>query len=232
MKARYFLSIPALCALFSAVACSAPASDEAEGGTPEESALVACPEGQFPGYDCSTAGQRCADKCYPADQRPAAFTRFVIDGRAVDSRSFPYDRVVSLDNVQVYGCDLWNFQNPAHQGLSVQFETLHRGAFLASDPADFEDEVEVYAPNFVGPGRYTSDARYRPSDEASAERQTYGQQGACTMDVTADGEGGLKGTFTCEPIASRGPGAAVTLTGEFACPGSAMSPIFSRIPRR
>ncbi len=209
-----------------AFACSAPAADDAATGS--ESAYTSCESGRS-GYDCSVSGQMCKDRCYPTDERKDAFVSVNVAGKALDSRAVPFDPVLSLDHVIEYGCDLWDFSDKTHQGLGIQYEKLIAGAFTTDQKSDFEDKLEVYVPRFLGPGQYTADARFVASDEDEAAGRTYAQGGACSVTMDSDGSGGVKGTFSCPSIASK-TGMGVAMNGEFACPGSAMDPIFSRYP--
>lgn len=230
--------------LLGLVAVSACATTNDDGAAQSESALGSCPGAQLPGFDCTTPGQLCTKGCYAKDTRAQAFAAFTIGGLVVDSRSVPYSPQLSLDNVQVYGCNVWNFQrlldrdnirNPANfeeayrQGFEIRFKKSIAGAFLPNAPSDFEHEISVYADNFRGPGKYPADLRYVASDEARAAGEIFAKASACTLDVVADGAGGLKGTLGCDPVAAKS-GATVTVTGAFACGGDAMSPIFSKLP--
>lgn len=208
-----------------AMACAAPSADEG-AASGQEQAQTEC---SYRGYDCSVSGQMCTAKCYDTDADKDAFVKFSAAGRTVDSRSVPYTPVLSLSNVLVYGCQLWDFSDKTHQGLGIQYKKLVQGALFAGDPSDFQDDMEVYVPSFTGPGHYEADAHYTASDEAKERGEYFRKAGACSMDVASDGAGGVKGHFSCDAIPSKN-GASISMSGDFACGGSALAPIFSRLP--
>lgn len=212
-----------------AVGCSASSADEVQTGDDQNQTAQGQTECKAQGYDCGAAGSMCTAKCYDTDARPSAFVKFAVGGKTLDSRSVPYAPHLSLDHVQVYGCDLWDFSDKTHQGLAIQYRRLIHGAATPAQKSDFEDDAEIYVRRFLGPGRYAADARYVASDDAEAAGQIYAAAGACSIDVASDGSGGVKGSFSCASVAGES-GGSVAISGEFACGGSALAPIFSKLP--
>ena len=179
------------------------------------------------GYDCTTQGAQCAQACASEDDRAGAFVAGSVGGAeqtSFDSRNNPYAPVFSLDNVLVYGCNLWDFSDQTHDGLEIQFEELVHDGFTVSttDPTQTDRSLDVYVSHFQGPGSYRAEARYASRQDATQYRAA----DACALDVAADASRGLTGTFHCA-IASAS-GATVSVDGTFGCPENAMLPVFSR----
>ncbi len=208
------------------VACAADVGD----ASTSTNALGSCPGEERSGFDCTTPGQLCKAQCFATDSNAGAFASFDVDGRALDSRAVPYRPWLSLTNVLIYGCNLWSYGD--HQALSVQYVKLFHSDGLAGTRSDFVDRVLVYAPNFTGPGTYRADVSYLASDEAMVAGDRHAATGACTMTVASGEHGGVKGTIACDPIPSSSSGTTdttVAVKGEFACGGSALMPIFSKL---
>ena len=185
------------------------------------------------GYDCATSGQQCDETCAAADGRPTAYVAASVSGAqatSFDSRTNPYDPVFALDNVLVYGCELWDFSNQSKDGLEIELEELVHSSFVVdpNDPTRYDRRLVVYTSPFTGPGSYRAEGFYTARHDAPRYYATDG----CAVDVSADASRGLAGTFTCqlpERAAGGGTGAGtVSVTGSFACPVNAMTPIFSR----
>lgn len=215
-------------------ACASSTSDDVATG--QEQHLNECVEtdltsgyGGIRGWDCHVKNSMCTRKCFGADEGSRTYVQIAVDGKTLDSRAVPYQPVVSLDHVLVYGCTLWDFADKTHQGLDFEYKRIIQGAIEADRRSDFEDYVNVSIGSFTGPGKYKADPTYIASDEAQAAGKIYAKADGCDVDVKADAEGGLTGTITCDSIATA-DGATTSLKGEFACPGTSMSPIFSRLP--
>jgi len=181
------------------------------------------------GYDCTTTGSQCTRTCAAEDGRSLAYVAANVTGAestAFDSRSNPYDPVFALDDVLVYGCQLWDFSDQAKDGIEIQFEELVHSSFIvdANDPTRYDRRLTVYVAPFTGPGSYHGEALYTARHDAP---RYYAKTG-CAVDVEPDQAGGVRGTFSCDlPAQVEGSG-AVAVHGEFGCPVNAMSPIFSR----
>jgi hypothetical protein len=180
------------------------------------------------GYDCATAGSQCTEACGAEDARAQAFVTATVSGAestTFDSRATPFDPVFALDNVLVYGCELWDFSDGSKDGLEIQFEELVHSSFVVdpNDPTRYDRKLDVYVAPFTGPGSYRGEALYTSRHDAP---RYYAKDG-CAVDVSTDAAHGARGTFRCD-LARRDGGGAVTVTGEFGCPVNAMNPIFSR----
>lgn len=178
------------------------------------------------GYDCSVAGEQAKKECADTDGRPTTFVAATVSGSAsgsFDSRTNPYAPVFSLDNVLVYGCNLWDYSDGAYDGLQVQFEELIHSAFVVdpNDPRRVGKDFGLYIDHFVGPGSYRASAHYSASTEATR----FGQNDACSADVAVDSAGTVSGSYTCS-ISSEA-GGSVSVKGTFGCAKNAMRPIFS-----
>lgn len=178
------------------------------------------------GYDCTTAGEQCTQACAAAPGRADAFVAATVEGSTIDSRNTPFDEVFSLDNVLVYGCELWDFSNQAKDGLEIQLQELRHSSFTVNpnDPTTFDRKLDVYVAPFTGPGSYSGDGLFQANQDAPR----YFGSDACSVDVTATETGGLHGTFECRLASNGSSGGAIEMRGEFGCPVDAMSPIFSR----
>lgn len=193
-------------------------SDEPRACGEDSCAPVLC------GYDCTTQGEQCERSCAAADGRASSFVAATVGGSSFDSRTNPYQPVFSLDNVLVYGCELWDYSNGEYDGLQIQYEELIHSSFTvnANDPTRTKHDFALYAAPFTGPGSYRAQAQYRASHESTQ----YAQNDACSLDVAADETGGIKGSFDCT-IKSQSAG-SISVRGTFACAANAMSPIFSQ----
>lgn len=177
------------------------------------------------GYDCSVAGEQATKECADTDGRASTFVAGSISGgSSFDSRSNPYAPVFSLDNVLVYGCELWDYSDGAYDGLQVQFEELIHSAFVVdpNDPRRVGKDFGLYIDHFVGPGSYRASAHYSSSSDATM----YRQQDSCTTDVAVDSAGTVSGSYSCSITAQAG--GSVSVQGTFSCAKNAMRPIFSR----
>ncbi len=218
----------ALVVALAAAAC-APHGSNDDASTGAEQNLDECTFGAK-GWDCSASGTTCKAKCYSMAEPSRAYVAFTVDGKTLDSRAVPYaPAAATLDNVLVYGCTLWDFADGTHQGLDFEYKRLIHGAFGADRRSDFEDYVNVSIASFEGPGSYRADPTYIPSDEAQALAKIYARPAGCGVEVSSDGDGGVTGMVACAPM-SAPDGTTVSLRGEFACPGSALSPLYSRLP--
>ncbi len=178
------------------------------------------------GYDTSVVGEQATKSCADADGRASTFVAGSAGGASFDSRTNPFVPVFSLDNVLVYGCDLWDFSSGAYDGLEVQFEELIHSSFTvnANDPSRFGKKFGFYIKDIVGPGSYRAEASY----QASHESQRYAQADACSVDVAVDAAGTLSGSYQCSIDAAAGGTGSVSVTGTFGCSKNSMDPLFSK----
>jgi hypothetical protein len=177
------------------------------------------------GYNASVAGEQATKECATTDGRPDTFVTGSTGGSTFDSRTNPYAPVFSLDKVLVYGCDLWDFSSGAYDGLEIQYEELIHSSFVVNtnDPTRTARHFDMYIGHFAGPGSYKADAMY----QASSDSTRYGQNEACTVDVSVDANATVSGTYSCTIAAASG-GGSVSVSGSFGCAKNAMDPIFSR----
>ncbi len=208
--------------------CVADEAEEFEFGqsTPEPMSgksdePTACGEASCPpslcGYDASVAGEQAVRSCATEDGRPTSFiTANVSGGGSFDSRTNPYQPVFSLDNVLVYGCELWDYSDGAYDGLEVEYKELIHASFTvnANDPTRTLKSFGFYIDHFAGPGSYRASAHYQATSEAT---RAYDRD-ACSVDVTVDAAGTVGGTFSC----------SIGVSGSFGCAKNAMNPIFSK----
>jgi hypothetical protein len=178
------------------------------------------------GYDCSVAGQQAKESCASTDGRAASFVAASIGGSesgSFDSRANPYVPKLALDNVLVYGCEMWDFSGGSYDGFEVQYEELIHSSFAVNpdDPTRTLKHFGMYMKPFAGPGSYRAEAEYRSSSEATQ----YEHADACSVDVTVDSGGTVSGSFSCAIPASAG--GSVSVQGTFGCAKNAMNPIFS-----
>lgn len=169
-------------------------------------------------YDCTTPGALCTEAC-EADSLANAYVAATVSGgesTAFDSRQTPYQPRLALDNVLIYGCELWDFRssNPHYQGLEIEYTELVHSAFVVdpNDPTRYRRKLDVYVPHFTGPGDYTGEGAFRSSSEGANHVAATG----CTVHYAASGDG----TFQCTLD-------SVSVSGSFSCPGNAIDhPIF------
>lgn len=178
------------------------------------------------GYDASVAGEQATRSCADTDGRASTFVAGQVSGSSFDSRTNPYNPVFSLDNVLVYGCDLWDFSSGAYDGLEVRFQELIHSSFTVNenDPTRFAKNFGLYIKPFVGPGSYRAQASYQASNEAAR----YSASDACSVDVTVDAAGTVSGSYDCSIDAAAGGSGSVAVKGTFGCAKNAMDPIFSK----
>ena len=125
-------------------------------------------------------------------------------GASFDSRNNPYAPKLALDNVLVYGCDLWDFSSQAYDGLEIRYTELIHSSFAVNkdDPTRTKTDFGLYTKGFTGPGSYRAEAHYAASNDSAG----YKDDDACSLDVAVDGAGGIKGSFDCTIAAKEGSG--------------------------
>jgi len=180
------------------------------------------------GYDCTAGGSQCAQTCAASDGRAEAFVTASFSGAhssAFDSRATPFDEVFALDNVLIYGCELWDFSNQSKDGLEIELTELIHSSFVVNpnDPTRHDRKFMAYVAPFTGPGSYRGEAMFQANQDAAR----FYQKDACMVDIAADGTGGIRGTFECQ-IGQLDGSATVGVTGTFGCPINAMDPLFVR----
>ncbi|CAN5228711.1 hypothetical protein BH11MYX1_BH11MYX1_55430 [soil metagenome] len=183
------------------------------------------------GYDCATSEGACSHACASQDDRAAAFVTGRVTGgeqTSFDSRGNPFAPFFSLDNVLVYCCEIWDFEDSssaAHDGLEVKFEELVHSSLVddPTDPTRRARDLDLYIGHFSGPGSYKAEAFYTSGTAAT----WYQTNDACTVDVAASADRGLTGTYRCS-IHSQA-NTVVSVEGTFGCPSTALAgPNFSR----
>ncbi len=180
------------------------------------------------GYDCTTQGEQCSIGCAPEDGRASTFVTATISGAqssTFDSRATPFDPVFALDDVLIYGCDLWDFSDQVKDGLEIELTELVHSSFVVNpnDPTRHDRKLVVYVAPFTGPGSYRGEAMFT----ARHDLPRYYSKDGCAVDVAADATGGIRGTFDCQIAEQAGTGSD-GVRGEFGCPSNAMDPIFVR----
>lgn len=205
----------------SSIGCSSATDETTTSPPPDTAENSVTGECKVEGFDCSKAGARCTKKCFEASGAPDVQVVFVVDGKTLDSRAIPFAPVETDDGALRYGCGLWTAADGA-QGLQVLYKKN------GTTKGDFTDDTLVRIDDFNGPGRYKAAGRYIASTDDLAQMKAYAKRDGCTVDVTAS-PAGLKGTVACDSL-PRSDGDTVKVTGEFVCPGSALSPIYSRLP--
>jgi hypothetical protein len=146
---------------------------------------------------------------------------------SVDSRTTPYTPKLSLNNVLIYGCELWHFtrsdgSDPHHQGLEIELTELVHAPFAVNpnDPEVYQRKLDVYADHMQGAGSYQAEGSF----EAQSGGARYITKDGCSVDVQPD-RGGLSGTFSCALAAA--DGSSVSMAGQFSCPGNSLNdPLF------
>jgi hypothetical protein len=175
-------------------------------------------------WDCSAAGQACTQAC-TTDARADVFVTASANGDTVDSRATPFKPHLALDNVLIYGCELWHFTTGT-QGLEIELTELIHSSFTVdpNDPARFQRKLDVYVDDLKGAGDYRASAMFVHSSEADASGGRFFTKDGCSVHAAVD-RGGLSGTFSCS-LATAG-GSTASMTGQFACPGNGLdSPNF------
>ena len=175
-------------------------------------------------WDCSATGQTCIEAC-TTDARADVFVTAHANSDSIDSRATPYKPHLTLDNVLIYGCELWHYQSGS-QGLEIELTELIHSSFTvdASDPSRFQRKLDVYVDNLKGAGDYTASGMFTHSSTSDATGGHYYTKDGCSVHAAVD-RGGLSGTFSCS-LATAG-GATTSMTGQFACPGNGLeSPNF------
>lgn len=180
------------------------------------------------GYDCTAEGEQCTQACATADARADAFVTATFSGAhssQLDTRQTPFDPVFSLDDVLIYGCDLWDFSNQVKDGLEIEVNELVHASFTVNpnDPTRHDRKLVVYVAPFTGPGSYRAEGMFKARHDAPTH---YAKEG-CAVDIVADASGGIRGTFDCRLPAREGA-ANVDVRGEVHCPINAMDPLFVR----
>lgn len=180
------------------------------------------------GYDCTAGGSQCSQTCAASDTRADAFVTATFSGAhssTFDSRTTPFDPVYALDNVLIYGCDLWDFSNQVKDGLEIELTELVHSSFIVdpNDPTRHDRKFLAYVAPFTGPGSYRAEAMFQARHDAPR----FYTKDACTVDIAADAAGGISGSFDCQISQQEGSG-TVGVRGTFGCPINAMDPLFVR----
>lgn len=213
-----------------ALACACTSTTTTTTTAPQDitaNPVVASGECVVKGYDCSAIGAACADKCYATDGRKDAYVALAVSGKALDSRTVPFDPVDPVnagDRTLRYGCGLFTASDGT-QGLELLYRKNETGAA-------FEDDTTLRIDGFGGPGGYqaTVTVRYTPSDTAQTQGLIYAKKSGCSIDVHADGRGGVEGTVSCPTVPNAKDGTTVSISGDFACDGTALEPISVKLP--
>jgi len=196
-------------------------TDEPRACGAESCAPILC------GYDCTTAGSQCERGCAASDGRATTYVQATFSGAhnsVIDTRQTPYRPVYSLDNVLIYGCELWDFSSQQYDGLEIEVEELVHSSFVVdpNDPTRHDRKLVAYIKGFTGPGSYRGEAMFRARHDAPL----FYALDACAIDVAAAATGGIQGTFDCQMPARDGTSGTVRARGEFACAENAMDPLF------
>jgi hypothetical protein len=211
--------------LLGVAGCGAPAGDGV--ATSAEQHLDGCPYG-VKGWDCRTPGVACQRSCYTADESSRMYVAFTVGASSFDSRQVPYEPAVGLDNVLLYGCTLWSLPDAPQQGLDIDYKRILQGPG-ADRRSQYEDYVDVAIGNFHGPGSYQASPTWIASGVAQDAGRIFARKDGCGVEVDADAEGGITGTIACQPLVAP-DGSTMALKGEFACPGTTLSPLLARLP--
>lgn len=223
---------------------SACASDDSDNFSPFDQQSVPTAEGKMDepracgedsclpmlcGYDCTAQGSQCKRGCAAADGRSSTYVRATFSGAhtsTIDTRDTAYEPVFSLDNVLVYGCELWDFSNQQYDGLEIEIEELVHSSFVVdpSDPTRHDRKLDAYIKDFTGPGSYRAEALFQARQDAP--RFVGGD--VCAIDVSATDAGGIQGTIECTIPQQGGASGSVGVKGEFACAANSMLPLFVR----
>jgi hypothetical protein len=214
----------------SACATSGPDDSFQPGGIPQPPANggkgdspVSCGAGtcdaSLCAWDCSSSNAMCAEAC-TTEARQSAYVTANVGGSAqasFDSRSTAYMPKYALDNVLIYGCELWNFGD--HQGLEIEYTELVHSSFTvdASDPSRYQRKLDIFVDGLHGAGSYSG---AEGSFETSNTSDRYVKRDGCTVDAQSQ-DGGLSGSFSCQ--LPSGSGGSVSVSGQFACPGNSLS---------
>ena len=214
-----------LACLFLAACATSPATPDVDGhgtipipmGDGKQDGEVSCGQSACSpsqcSYDCTTPGALCTRAC-EADSLANAYVAATVSGDSFDSRQTPYVPRYQLDNVLIYGCELWDFRGSHYQGLEIEYTELIHSAFIVdrNDPTRHRRKLDVYVPHFTGPGDYTGEGAFRSSSETANHFAPTG----CSVHYAATGDG----TFDCTLD-------GVSVSGSFSCPGNAIDhPIF------
>lgn len=135
-------------------------------------------------FDCSHAGAGCTEAC-TTEGRPSAFVTATITGAesaSVDSRRTPYVPRLALDNVLIYGCDLWNFSG-GKQGLEIELTELIHSSFAVNpqDPTRNGNRLDIYMSPFTSAGDYSAEGSYQRTSEAAAAGRSYTSSAGCSV---------------------------------------------------
>ncbi|MEJ7596959.1 MAG: hypothetical protein WKG01_03530 [Kofleriaceae bacterium] len=181
------------------------------------------------GYDCTAGDAQCSETCAPTDARAEAFVKATFSGAhtsTFDSRNTPFDPVFALDNVLIYGCDLWDFSDQKYDGLEIELTELVHSSFVVNpkDPTRHDRKFLAYISPFTGPGSYRGEAMFQARHDAPY----FYSKDACAIDITKDASGGIHGALDCQITETAGGTGTVRVQAEVGCPINAMDPLFVR----
>ena len=150
------------------------------------------------------------------------------DSARIDTATIPFNPVMRLDRIYMYGSDIWNFGT--RSGFELLFRDINKGAFLVNGAHDKGLSVALYTKAFTGPGEYTaelgvvmSSARATIGADVVLGNRYYTPDG-CTLKVEANSapQGGFSGSFNCSRVPSKEGNGAIRFTGTFLIPATAV----------
>jgi hypothetical protein len=190
-----------------------PPQQGGKGDSPVSCGGSTC-DGSLCAWDCSMQGASCTEACTSDDRKDAYVTATASGGASTsfDSRNTAYAPKYALDNVLIYGCELWNFAD--HQGLEIQYTELVHSSFTVdpSDPTTYQRKLDIFVDNLHGAGSYSG---AEGSFEMSNTSDQFTAQDGCSVDANPQ-DGGLAGSFNCQL-------GGTSVTGQFSCPGNSLA---------
>lgn len=209
-----------MAALAALAACTSTTTTQTIGTG--EAPVATSGECNVEGFDCSAAGAPCVASCYPSDTKKDAYVSLLVGDTALDSRAVAFDPVESGDRTLRYGCGLFTLSD-GRAGLEILYRENDVGSA-------FEHDATIRIDGFRGPGAYLATVRYTPSEPDQLAGRIYAKKSGCAIDVASGEQGGIRGAISCASVPSAKDGSVVAITGEFACGGTALSPILCRLP--
>lgn len=183
------------------------------------------------GYDCSTSGQQCDRACDSADRDADTYVLFNVSGARdarLDSRDLEYKPKLALNNVLIYGCELWDFSSGEYDGLEISYKKVYNASFQLGGPKNIGENAKIYIKPFEGPGSYQATGFYAASSAERGERNYFWGKETCGVELEIIDGGAVRGEFVCGSVPNRqdGNSSTVRMVGEFECGIGSMNPEF------
>ncbi len=222
---------------FASQLADAKASQDGKDDEPSRCGEDTC-QRSLCGYDCSVSGQQCERACAD-DDTGEVLVKLNVSGsisKEYSSENFTNEPILSLNDVLIFGCDLWDFSSGDRDDLVISYSEVHKGAFAVGDTERLGPKATFEITDFQGPGSYQGDGFFTASSDQKKINNYFLARDACGFEVEKTATG-ISGNIVCAnlPITrfnEANPDASIKIEAEFSCGIDAMDPQFIKLNRK